>query len=118
MDEGSRKEEEKFEFTPEGESVGFISLDQAKIQAIVYARDNRDFYPSVYAGIRLIWEVLVAEESEDYYDIRLSFKPGGGFRGNPGIEQLVFDKTGELQLRQLLEEPTNLHQSLVSEGSS
>ena len=26
----SKKEEEKFEFTPEGEALGYISLDQAR----------------------------------------------------------------------------------------
>lgn len=115
MNEEDGKQEEKFEFTPEGESIEYISLDQAKIQAIVHARDKQDFYPSMYAGIRLIWEVLVAEESEDHYDVRLSFRPGGGFQGKPGVEQLIFDKTGELRVRQILDEPTDNGIALDSE---
>jgi hypothetical protein len=42
-DEG-KKEEEKFEFTPEGEALGYIGLDQARVQAVEHARDNTDFY--------------------------------------------------------------------------
>tara|TARA_B100000315_G_scaffold145098_1_gene134046 strand:+ start:3463 stop:3741 length:279 start_codon:yes stop_codon:yes gene_type:complete len=43
-EEEGKKEEEKLEFTPEGETLGYISLDQARVLAIEHARDNRDFY--------------------------------------------------------------------------
>ena len=36
--------EEKFEFTAEGEALGYISLAQARLLALRHARDNRDFY--------------------------------------------------------------------------
>ena len=39
-----KKEEEKFEFTPEGESLGYISSDQARVLAMRTARES----PGVY----------------------------------------------------------------------
>ena len=38
MAEDQGKEEEKFDFTPEGEAVGYISLDQARVLAMRHAR--------------------------------------------------------------------------------
>ena len=43
-EESGKKEEEKLEFTPEGETLGYISLDQARVLALQYARDNREIY--------------------------------------------------------------------------
>ena len=34
----SRKEEEEFEFTPEGEALGYMSLDQVLLSAMRTAR--------------------------------------------------------------------------------
>ena len=45
------------------------------------------------------------EEGEDYYDIRLSFRPEGSYSGQPGVEQFIMDKTGGVRVRQVLEEP-------------
>ena len=53
-----KKDEEKFEFTPEGEALGYLSLEQARTLAIEYARDNPDFYGHPYARRQLSWEVL------------------------------------------------------------
>lgn len=39
-DDPGSKEEEKFEFTPEGESLGYISLEQARVVAMQTARDE------------------------------------------------------------------------------
>ena len=38
------KQEEKFDFTREGEVLAYISLDQARVLALQHARDNREFY--------------------------------------------------------------------------
>lgn len=62
--EGKRAEE-KVEFTPEGETLGYISLDQARVLALQHSRDNREIYGR-YAELELAWEELSAEESEDY----------------------------------------------------
>jgi len=38
-----KKEEEKFDFTSEGDVLGYISLDQARVLAVQQARENTDF---------------------------------------------------------------------------
>ena len=105
-EEAGKKEEEKFEFTFEGEALGYISLDQARVMAIEHAGDNRDFYGSRYSRRELVWEELSAEESEDYYRIMLSYRPAGAFRGRPGTEQFIIDKIGEIRLCQRLDAPS------------
>lgn len=100
-----KKDEEQFEFTAEGEALGYICMEQAQVLAIQHARDNLEFYGRRYHQGALVWEVASAEESDDYYDIRLSFRPAGRFRGQPGIEQFTLDKTGTIEVRQILDEP-------------
>ena len=73
--------------------------------AIEHARDNPDFYGRRYARRDLVREVISQEESEDYYDIRLSYRPARDFQGEPGIEQFTIDKSGPIRLRQILSEP-------------
>ena len=111
MAENGGDKEDKFDaFTAEGESLGYISLEQARVLAMQHARDNRDFYGPAYSEINLVWEVTSQEEGEDYYDIRLSFRPSGRFLGEPGVEQFIIDKTGSIEIRQLLDEPSSLGQ--------
>ncbi|MCI0782017.1 MAG: hypothetical protein J4N93_12045 [Chloroflexi bacterium] len=95
-------------FSPSGEALGYISLEQARVLAIRHARDNTDFYGPRYSGINLVLEVISQEDGEEYYDIRLSFRPAGRFRGEPGVEQFVIDKLGNIEYRQMLDEPTEL----------
>ena len=113
LEEESKKDEEKQEFTPEGETLGYISLDQARVLAMEHARDNREFYGRRYARRELVWEVVSQEESEDYYDVRLSYRPAGAFRGEPGIEQFTIDKVGPIRLRQVLTQPVERRPLLV-----
>ena len=109
MAEDQGNKEDKFDqFTAAGESLGYVTLEQARILAIQHARDNTDFYGRTYGGVNLVWEVTSQEEGEDFYDIRLSFRPAGRFRGEPGVEQLIIDKTGNVQLRQILDEPSGI----------
>ncbi len=63
--------EAQLEFTPAGETPGYISLDQARVLALQHARDNREIYGR-YADREL---------AEDYYRVRLSYRPARGFRG-------------------------------------
>ena len=97
-------DEGKLEFDSSGQAIAYISLDQACVLALRYARDDRDFYDGQYTGIGLVWEVCRAQERDAYFDIRLSFRPSGSFRGEPGVEQFVFEKNGDLRLRQILDE--------------
>ena len=99
------KEEEKFDFTAEGEAVGYISLDQARVLAMRHARENTDFYGEVYGQQELTWEELSAEEGEDYYRVRVSYRPIRGFDGRPGVELFTIDKFGPVEIRQILQEP-------------
>ena len=98
-----KKDEEKFELDSAGESLGYISLDQARVLALQHARDNREFYGR-YADREFVWEELSAEESEDYYRIRLAYRPAGNFR-SPGIELITIDKTGPIEFRQIISQP-------------
>ena len=99
------KEEGKLDFDSAGQAIGYISLDQARVVALRHARDNRDFYGRRYSRGDLIWEVVSAEETEDYYEIKLSYRPARGFRGPPGVEQFTIDKAGSIEFRQILDEP-------------
>ena len=98
------KDEDKLEFTAEEETRGYISLDQARVLALQHARDNREIYER-YADGELVWEVVSADETEDYYEVRLSYRPARGFRGRPGVEQFTIDKIGPIELRQVVSEP-------------
>ena len=85
-DQGSK--EDKFDpFTREGETLGYISLEQARVLAMRHARDNTDFYGSAYSRINLVWEVISQDEGEDYYDI--SPVPPSGILGQRGPQQSV-----------------------------
>ena len=110
----SKKEEEKFDFTSEGEVLGYISLDQARVLAVQHARENTDFYGLRYAEANLVWEVTNQEETEDYYDIRLSYRPAESFRGKPGVEHITIDKTGTIELRQILSQSAKQRSLLVA----
>ena len=37
-------DKDKLEFTPEGETLGYISLDQARVMALQHTRDLREAY--------------------------------------------------------------------------
>ena len=99
-----KEEDEKLEFTPEGEALGYISADQARVLALQHARDNREVYGS-YADRDLVWEVIGTEETEDYYEIRLSYVPSPPFNGEPGVELLTINKIGEIEFRQIMTPP-------------
>ena len=108
-DEG-KKDEDKLEFDSTGQALGYISLDQARVLAMQHARDNRDVYGR-YADAELVWEELSAEESEDYYRIRLAYRPAGNFRA-AGVEQFTIDKAGPIEFRQIIRQP-RLARSIV-----
>ena len=57
MAEDQGKEEEKFDFTPEGEAVGYICLDQARVLAMRTAREAPGGYGSQYQGVTMVFEV-------------------------------------------------------------
>ena len=103
--DSDNNDDKKLEFDPTGQAVAYISLDQARVLALQHARDNRDFYGRRYARRDLVWDVVGAEETEDYYEVKLSYRPARGFRGQPGLEQFTIDKAGTIEFRQILDEP-------------
>ena len=105
MVDEQEKKDDKFDFDAAGEVVSYVSLDQARVLAIQHTRDNPEFYGPGYSRVTMVSEVISQEETEDYYDIRLSFRPAGRFRGEPGVEQFTIDKTGNIEVRQVLDEP-------------
>ena len=83
VEENAEKQEDKFDFNSAGEALGYISLDQARVLALQHARDNREFYGR-HAERDLAWEIISANETEDYYEVRLAYRPSGNFR-TPGV---------------------------------
>ena len=92
VEDGDKKEEEKLEFDSTGQAIGYISLDQARVLAMRHARENTGFYGEVYGQQELAWEELSAEESEDYYRVRVSYRPIRGFNGRPGVEIFTIER--------------------------
>ena len=58
MAEDQGKEEEKFDFTGEGEAVDYISLEQAGVLAMRTAREIPGEYGSSYQGIPMALDRL------------------------------------------------------------
>jgi hypothetical protein len=100
-----KKEEGKFEFTAEGEALGYIGMDQAQVRAMQVATETPGDYGSAYSGIRMAFEVVNAQETEDHYVITLSLRPLGDFSGRPGQERFFIEKEGAIAHRQLLAFP-------------
>jgi len=97
------KKEDSFDSA--GEAIEYISLDQARIVAIRHARENTDLYGRRYRNRELVWDFTSAESDEDYYHINLTFRPAGGFQGEPGVDRISIDKVGQIGFRQVISEP-------------
>ena len=103
MAEDKGKEEEKFDFTPEGE--GYISLAEARVLAMQTASSVPGDYGRSFRGVAMVFEVVESGEDADYYNITLSVRPQGNFAGTPGQEQFVIGQDGTVVLRQVLSSP-------------
>ena len=110
-DEG--KPEEKFEFDNAGQSLGYISIDQAQVLAMRLARENPGDYGSDYSGIRMSLEVIESRETDEYYVVTLAYRPLGTFSGNPGREQFYIAKEGTVENRQVVLFPSKTKQKQV-----
>ena len=111
MAEDQGKEEEKFDFTGEGEAVGYISLPQAVLAARRLARENDEHYKDRLGWTEVVWTELHSESvSEDYYKVVLQFRRPGReiLEEHTGEEEFLFDLTGILQDRQILVWPEGL----------
>jgi len=79
MAEDQGKEEGKFDFTPEGEAIGYISLDQARVLAKHTAGETPGNYFCQYQGVPMVFQVMEDTETEDHYMVTLSFRPKATF---------------------------------------
>jgi len=100
-----KQDEEKFDFTREGEALGYISLDQAEVLAMRTARETPGAYGSSYVDVPMAFDVIETEDTEDHYRITISFRPEGEYAGRPGREQFFIEKEGAIALRQVLSLP-------------
>ncbi|MBQ10552.1 MAG: hypothetical protein CMJ45_03270 [Planctomyces sp.] len=91
-------------FDSSGESLGYISMEQAGVLAIQHAQNNTGFYDSSIRHEPLVWEIEGQVETDDFYEIRISFRPTRNFQGQPGIERFTIDKTGKVELRMIVRE--------------
>ena len=106
MAEDMGDKEDKFDaFTAAGESLGYISQDQAQVLAMRTARETPGAYGASFVDVPMAFEVVNAEDTEDHYVITMSFRPQGQFKGNPGQEQFFIEKEGTVAHRNLLSLP-------------
>ena len=101
-DEGNK--EKRFDFTAEGEVLGYLSLDQAVLQARRLARQDGSRYLQRLGWDEIVWMEISADQREDSYRVVLQFRrPARGLREEQtGEEEFLFDLTGGLQDRQVL----------------
>jgi len=101
--EDKNNEEEKFDFTPEGE--GYISLAEARVLAMQTASADPGDYGTNFRDVAMVFSVEKSGEDDDYYTVVLSVRPQGNFDGTPGQEQFVVGKEGTIAVRQILTSP-------------
>ena len=104
MADDKGKEEEQFNFTPEGEELGYISLAQARLVAIQTAR-ARPARRRWIRRTRMVFQFLEEQDDEDFFTISLSFRPEGNFVGAPGQEQFIISRIGVIEYRGVLSHP-------------
>ena len=104
MAEEEDKKDDLF-LTPDGSTLGYISLEQARVVAMRTARDQPGEYGQRFSGMRMVFDVVEQEEGEDYYIVTLSMRPEGDFVGRVGQEQFFIEKEGNVAHRQVLSLP-------------
>lgn len=82
-----------------------LSLEKAKLVAIRFAQENKSVYAPNLVNTPLVWQVDSEKDGEEFYFIRLAYRPGGNFVGTPGLEEFVLDKSGKVEFRQVLSDP-------------
>ena len=98
------RDEHRIQFAPEGETANYFSRDQVLMLAFQHARNNREIYGK-FAKVELVWALDRAQETGDFYEVRLSYRPAHDFRGRPGVEQYIIPKMGGAEYRQIISEP-------------
>ena len=96
--------EKRDEFDSSGETQGYISLDQAGLDARRLARQDEESYLERLGWDQIVWTDSSSEQREDSYRVVLRFRHASrGLREEQtGEEEFIFDLTGNLQDRQVL----------------
>ena len=99
--------EKRDEFDSSGETQGYISLDQAGLEARRLARQDEERYLQRLGWDQIVWTESSSEPREDSYRVVLQFRrPSRGLREEQtGEEEFIFNLTGKLQDRQVLVSP-------------
>ncbi|GEM_PF-2613472 len=81
-----------------------ISADRAGPLAIRRARDDKSVYGKLKRK-KLAWEVISVDDLGGTYQVQLSYRPAGKFKGEPGREQIILDGSGKVLSRDIQQEP-------------
>ena len=87
------------------ETSGNITLEEARVRAVQFAQLNRELHSPEVQAMHLVWEVSEATEGDQFYFIKLSYRPFENFNGTAGLEEFVMKKSGEIEFRQVLSPP-------------
>lgn len=121
MAQDDSNKEDKFDFTSEGEVLGYISLDQAVLRARLLVRQDEARYLERLGWDEVVWAESNSDQREDTYRVVLQFRrPARGLREEQtGEEEFLFDLAGSLQDRQVLVWPEtgSMHGLVASENS-
>ena len=111
--EDKGKEEEKFDFTPEGE--GYISLDEATLSARQLVRQDEQHYLNRTGWEEIVWSTSESEAGDVSIKVILQFRrPNSGISEDAkGLEEFLFGYDGELQDRQVISWPDDSSASAV-----
>jgi hypothetical protein len=101
--EDKNSEEEKFDFTSEGE--GLFTLGDARMLAVRTAAESPGDYGRNFRNVTMVFEIAESGEEADYYTVTLSVRPQGNFVGTPGQEQFLIRQDGTITVRQVLSTP-------------
>ncbi len=82
-----------------------ITLELARIRAVQFAQQNLELYSPELQAMRLVWEVTEATEGDEFFFIKVSYKPFENFTGTPGLEEFIVRKNGDIEFRQVLSPP-------------
>ena len=103
VEEQGKQEEEKFDFTREGEALGYISMDQARVMAMRTASETPGAYGSAYRDVPMGFEVVDSYArsqqvmmENDWKDLsRTWLAPNDGHpnhRAHQYLAQLLYDE--------------------------
>ena len=115
MAEDKGNEEEKFDFTADGE--GYLTLDEAILGARRLVRQDEQRYLSRTGWEEIVWSTSESDAGEASIKVILQFRrPGRELpEKESGLEEFLFGYNGELQDRQVLSWPDNSSGATASE---